>query len=90
MVLSEEDIRRKCLDELEASFVDCAIISAGCEGGAKVEITVVSIVFEGKSLLKRHRIINELFSGELASNEIHALTIKALTPTQFETKKLPF
>jgi stress-induced morphogen len=86
-VVTETEIRRKCVDGLDATFVDCTIIGGGCEGGAKVEITVVSLAFEGKSLLKRHRAVNDLFSEELASNDIHALTIKAWTPAQYEGKK---
>ncbi len=87
MVVTEAESRRRCVDGLQASFVDCLIVGGGCEGGAKVEVTVVSDAFEGKPLLKRHRAVNELFAEELASNEIHALTVKAWTPAQYEEKK---
>lgn len=87
MVVTETEIRRKCMDGLDATFVECTIIGGGCEGGAKVEITVVSPTFEGKPLLKRHRAVNDLFADELASNDIHALTIKAWTPAQYKEKK---
>jgi stress-induced morphogen len=57
--------------------------SDGC--GAKFSVIVVSSVFEGKPLLARHRLVNEILQEELKS--IHALSIKAWTPEQWEQKK---
>lgn len=52
-----------------------------------MDLKVVSAKFEGVPLLKRHQMVNQLFSEELSSNKIHALTIKAWTPAQYEAKK---
>lgn len=43
---------------------------------------VVSPAFEGKSALERHRMVFDLFKSEVESNEVHALSLKTLTPTQ--------
>jgi BolA protein len=85
-MITEEAIRIKCTDGIEASHVECVMLGAGCEGGAKVELTVVSARFEGVPLLKRHRMVNDLFSEELSSNQIHALTLKCWTPAQYDSK----
>ena len=42
------------------------------------------VVFAGKPLLARHRAVNEALAAEMAS--IHALTLKTLTPEQYEAK----
>lgn len=67
--------------------VECGAVGDGCGGGAKVDLTVVSAKFEGVPLLKRHQMVNALFEEELSSNKIHALSIRAWTPTQYESKK---
>mmetsp|Transcript_29469 Transcript_29469/g.43518 ORF Transcript_29469/g.43518 Transcript_29469/m.43518 type:complete len:85 (-) Transcript_29469:743-997(-) len=81
----EETIRKK-ISQLDAEHVNLTI-EEGCEGGAKVHLVVVSEQFKGVSLLKRHKMINSILSDELADNTIHALTIKAWTPAQHQSKK---
>jgi len=46
------------------------------KGGTHFTIEIVSKVFEGKSLLERHRMIYTALEGPLA-NGVHALAIKA-------------
>lgn len=83
----EEEIRNKCVDELEAEHAEATVFGEGCEGGAKVDLIVVSKKFEGLPLLKRHQMVNQMLASELSSNQIHALTIKTWTPAQYEAKK---
>ena len=67
-----------------------ALIEAGLPG-ARVEVTgdgrhfealVVSDAFEGKSLIQRHRMVLATVNSEIASDELHALSIKAKTPEE--------
>ena len=46
-------------------------------------VTVVSAKFEGTSLVKQHRMINDVLQDEL-SGPVHALSIRAKTPKQWE------
>ncbi|NHR03773.1 BolA/IbaG family iron-sulfur metabolism protein [Chromobacterium haemolyticum] len=47
--------------------------------------TIVSVAFEGKRLIDRHRLVKEVIATRLASNEIHALSIvKAATPDEWQ------
>ena len=48
-------------------------------GGGHYRLTIVSARFTDKSLLARHRAINELL-GDMLQNEIHAISIKAYAP----------
>lgn len=45
------------------------------------ELTIVSSVFQGKSLVERHRMVYALF-GSAVGAEIHALSVKAFTPEE--------
>lgn len=74
----------QCQDTLEAEHIECSVEGDGC--GAKVDLKVVSKKFDGVPLLKRHQLVNDMFSEDLSSNRIHALTIKAWTPEQYEKK----
>ena len=50
-------------------------------------VVVVSPAFEGQALLKRHRMVLDLFQAEIGTGEVHALSIKAYTPAQWEVEK---
>ena len=49
------------------------------------KLIVVSENFAGKMLIARHREINKILEDELA-NGVHALSIHALTPEEWEKK----
>jgi BolA family transcriptional regulator, general stress-responsive regulator len=50
-------------------------------GGGHFNVTIVSTAFAGKSLLQRHRLIYDAL-GDTLRREIHALSIRALTPDE--------
>ncbi len=52
--------------------------------GSKFEAVVVSEAFEGLSTVKKHQLVYRIFSEQLASGAMHALTIKAYTPAEWE------
>lgn len=53
---------------------------AGAEDGrGHFAVTIVSEQFEGHSRIARHRLVFDAV-GEMMQTDIHALTIKALTP----------
>ncbi len=54
-------------------------------GGGHFSLLIVSLDFEGQSLLKRHQMIYQILKPKF-STEIHALAIKALTPQEFTHK----
>jgi acid stress-induced BolA-like protein IbaG/YrbA len=68
-----------------------ALISKGMSGatvevtgdGRHFEVRVVSSGFEGKTLIQRHRMVMETVKEQIASDELHALSIKAYTPQQW-------
>lgn len=50
-------------------------------------VTVVSSMFEGMSRVKQQQAIYAPLMEHIRSNAIHALTIKALTPMEWERDK---
>ena len=56
-------------------------VPAGSESHFKV--VIVSAKFERKSLLQQHQLINQVLAEDLAG-PVHALSIQAKTPTQWE------
>ena len=49
---------------------------------------IVSPAFEGKSRLARHRLVKDGLAAQLASNELHALSISvAATPAEWAAKQ---
>ena len=80
MPVSQDHLENKLKSELEPIFLKVEDMSDGC--GAKYNVLVVSKLFEGKGLLQRQRMVNEVLKEEM--NSIHALTQKCCTPEQWE------
>jgi acid stress-induced BolA-like protein IbaG/YrbA len=67
-----------------------ALIRAGLPGaevkvtgdGAHFEAVVVSAAFDGLTPLNKQRLVLDTVRPQIASGELHALSIKALTPAQ--------
>ena len=54
--------------------------TAGASGETHFRIKVVSESFRGKSLIDRHRAINDLVAGEMGPDRVHAIAIEAKAP----------
>jgi acid stress-induced BolA-like protein IbaG/YrbA len=50
-------------------------------------VVVISPAFEGKSMIDQHRLVKSAFDKDIASGEVHALTLKTFTPTEWEKLK---
>lgn len=70
---------------IEAGITDSEAIVTG--DGGKYEATVVSSAFEGLSMLKEHQLVYATVNAQIASGELHALTIKAYTPEEWAELK---
>lgn len=60
-----------------------AIKTDAVNQGNKFEVLIVDDVFEGKRLVARQQMIYALFNEYIASGQIHALTIHALTASEY-------
>ena len=74
-----------------------AIISAGlaCEhlevsgDGRHWEALVVAREFEGRRLIQRHQRVYATLGERMRTDEVHALSIKALTPAEWASTSHP-
>lgn len=77
---------RAGLAPLRLEIVDESALHAGHagareSGGGHFAVTIVSAAFAGQSLLARHRLVYDAL-GEVLRSEIHALSIRALSPDE--------
>ena len=66
---------------IEAGFDD-AVVKVQSDDNTHFEALVVATEFEGKRPIARHQMVYKCL-GALVGNEIHALSIKALTPDEW-------
>ena len=50
------------------------------KGNDHLQVTVISAEFNGLSLVKQHQLVYSALKEELASEAIHALALKTVTP----------
>lgn len=67
---------------IEAGF-DGAIVQVFSDDNTHFEAVVVAVEFDGKRPLARHQLIYKTL-GALVGNEIHALSIRAFTPDEWQ------
>ncbi|XP_043685084.1 bolA-like protein DDB_G0274169 [Vespula pensylvanica] len=88
----ESSIRKKLKESLDPYFIDVINesymhnVPKGSETHFKV--VVVSEQFDDKPLITRHRMVHDLLKVEL--HDIHALSIVAKTPEQWEKSSKTF
>ena len=68
---------------IESGFDD-ALVRVMSDDNTHFEALVVADEFEGKRAIARHQLVYKCL-GKLVGNEIHALSIKALTPAEWRS-----
>ncbi len=69
---------------IEAGF-DNATVKVFSEDNTHFEALVIAREFEGKRSLARHQLVYQCL-GTLVGKEIHALSIRALTPDEWQAQ----
>lgn len=75
---------REVLAPAELEVVDDSAAHAGhagAQGGGHYSVTIVSPRFQGRAPLARHRLVYDALK-ELMRADVHALSIRALTPDE--------
>ena len=85
-MITISQIEEKIKQSLKTVFVEVVDL----RGGDHIQAIVVSPDFEGKTLIEQHKIIYDILSEEMKSNEIHALTLKTYSPSRWEKIKGTF
>ena len=83
--VSQIEQRLQCLRPVELNITDESHRHKGHpearDGRGHFHVQIVSQIFENESKLSRHRQVYQAL-GDLMQNEIHALGISALTPSE--------
>lgn len=66
---------------IETGIPNSQVIVTGEEG--KYEATVISDRFDGLSMVKEHQLVYSTVKEQIASGELHALSIKAFTTEEW-------
>jgi stress-induced morphogen len=83
MGITDKQLEAVIVEKFQPTQVTVQDISGGC--GSSFKVTIVSALFEGKSLLERHRLVYSILENEM--KEIHALELgKTWTPTEWDKK----
>lgn len=73
------------ISDLIAAGFDNATVDVRGDDGAHFEALVIASEFAGKRPLARHQLVYACL-GSLVGNEIHALSIQALTPEEWQAR----
>ncbi|MDH5324522.1 MAG: BolA family transcriptional regulator [Gammaproteobacteria bacterium] len=76
--MENEEVKRL----IEAGIADAQVTVNG--DGSHYEAIVVGAVFAGKSLLEKQKMVYATLNAEITSGRIHALSIKAYSPEEWE------
>ena len=85
----QTEIETRLVDALSPEFLEVVNesgnhnVPAGSESHFKV--TVVAATFEGRRLIERHRLINELLAPQLAG-EVHAVAMHTYTAAEWQAR----
>ncbi|CAG0931435.1 MAG: Acid stress protein IbaG [Rhodocyclaceae bacterium] len=69
-----------------AQGLPCAHLAVDGDG-AHFEALIVSSAFEGLSRIQRQQAVYKALGGRMESGEIHALSMRTLTPTEWEAQR---
>ncbi len=79
-MVSPEDVRNYIAQHLECEQLEVA------GDGQHFEALIVSALFREKSRVQRHQLVYRAL-GDRMREEIHALSMKTLTPEEFEARR---
>jgi len=83
MIVRAEEIQAKIEQGIPKAQVEVRDYTGG---GDHFEALIVSPSFEGKTLVERHQAVYGAL-GDAMRAAIHALTLKTLTPAQYENRR---
>lgn len=73
------------LKEYLTAGLSCTHLSVDGDG-AHFEAVIVSSEFEGKNRVQRHQHVYKALNGRIESGEVHALSMKTLTPAEWDAR----
>ena len=72
--------KEKVITLITKKLPDSKVTVENLKGNDHLQVTVISSMFDGLSLVKQHQLVYSALKEELASEAIHALALKTETP----------
>ena len=72
--------KTKVINLITERLPNSQVLVENLKGNDHLQVTVISSEFNGLSLVKQHQLIYSALKEELASEAIHALALKTVTP----------
>ncbi len=73
--------KSKVISLINEKLPDSQVTVENLKGNDHLQVTVISSMFDGLSLVKQHQLVYAALKEELASEAIHALALKTKTPS---------
>ena len=73
-------LKEKVINLIKEKIPNSTVLVENLKGNDHLQVTVISSIFDGLSLVKQHQLIYSALKEELASEAIHALALKTNTP----------
>ena len=73
--------KEKVITLITKKLPDSKVTVENLKGNDHLQVTVISSMFEGLSLVKQHQLVYSALKEELASEAIHALALKTESPS---------
>ncbi|MBF2758799.1 MAG: BolA/IbaG family iron-sulfur metabolism protein [Ectothiorhodospiraceae bacterium AqS1] len=80
----ESGVEAEEIEELIRQGLDCIHVRVGGDG-RHFDAVVVSKAFEGKPMLKRHRMVYRTLGSRFDDERLHALALRTMTPDQWRS-----
>ncbi len=72
--------KSEVIDLITKKLPNSKVLVDNFKGDDHLQVTVISSLFNGLSLVKQHQLVYSALKEELASEAIHALTLKTEIP----------
>ena len=73
--------KEKVISLIKNKLPDSEVKVENFKGNDHLQVTVISSMFKGLSLVKQHQLVYSSLKEELASEAIHALALKTESPS---------
>lgn len=77
--MTTDQIKQRILESFTDGHVEVVDLTGTSD---HIQVLVVSTKFQGQSRIQRQRMVMDVFAPELKTGEVHALTIRAITPNE--------
>lgn len=76
----------KAIEDYITQHLPCEYIEVQGDDGTHFQAVIVSAEFEGKSMVQQHKRVYAAL-GDRMRSEIHALSMKTMTPAQWQANQ---